>query len=336
MTDKIPGLDIVSTWPATLPHRIQEIAEANSDKVALKDGHGRVYTYAGLTKRVEAIAETLLAAGVEAGNRVLVFEDATADWPCSLLAIMRIGAVYVPLDLRNPAARLANVAKDCNPAVILIDDVTASEGPKVNVTGAKLINVSTIPLTPSAPVAIVADANSPGAILYSSGSTGTPKGVIIKHSGLRNEIEGYTKQWGLKAEKVLQQSAYTFNHSSDQIFTGLVNGGSVYTVPWDKRGDPLSITKIMKDEGITYTKATPAEYSLWMQFGPDNLKQAHDWRFAFGGGEQLTSFVTQQFASLDLPELRFFNSYGPAEISISSTKMEIFYREPLPYVRIPW
>lgn len=101
-----------------------------------------------------------------------------------------------------------------------------------------------------------------------------------------------------------------------------LNGGSVYTVPWDKRGDPLSITKIMKDEGITYTKATPAEYSLWMQFGPENLKQAHNWRFAFGGGEQLTSFVTQQFAALDLPKLRFFNSYGPAEISISSTKMK--------------
>ncbi|KAL8978053.1 MAG: hypothetical protein Q9177_006503, partial [Variospora cf. flavescens] len=163
--------------------------------------------------------------------------------------------------------------------------------------------------------------------LYTSGSTGTPKGIIVTHSGLRNEIEGYTKTWKLGAERTLQQSAYTFNHSSDQIYTGLVNGGMVYTVPWSKRGDPLEITKILHEQSITYTKATPSEYSLWMQYGGDNLRLATEWRRAFGGGEPLSSTITQEFADLGLPQLRVFNSYGPTEISISSTKMEVEYRK---------
>ena len=111
------------------------------------------------------------------------------------------------------------------------------------------------------------------------------------------------------------------------MYTGLVNGGMVYIVPWDKRGNPLEITNIIQKHAITYTKATPSEYSLWMQYGGENLKRASAWRFAFGGGEPLTTTVTQKFADLELPQLRVFNSYGPTEISISSTKMEVLYRE---------
>lgn len=83
----------------------------------------------------------------------------------------------------------------------------------------------------------------------------------------------------------------------------------------------------MHEQSITYTKATPSEYMLWMQYGGDQLRLASKWRSAFGGGESLTTTVTNEFAKLDLPDLRFYNSYGPTEISISSTKMEIAYRE---------
>lgn len=85
--------------------------------------------------------------------------------------------------------------------------------------------------------------------------------------------------WKLGVEGVLQQSAFTFNHSSDQIYRGLVNGRMVYVVPWSKRGDPFEITKIIQLHNITYTKATPSEYSLWIHYGYDNLRQASDWRF---------------------------------------------------------
>ena len=277
--------------------------------------------------RIEAISETLENLGVRPDCRVLVYEEPAADWTCSMLAIMRIGAVYVPLDLRNPMVRLAAVAKDCEPTAILVDSTTLADAPKLEAGDAHILNVSDLPYKPSSRVANRAQPNARAAILYTSGSTGTPKGIMVTHAGLRNEIEGYTKRWGLGAERVLQQSAFTFNHSSDQMYTGLVNGGSVYIVPAEKRGDPLSITEIMHKQAITYTKATPSEYSLWMQFGGDSLRQATSWRFAFGGGESLTSIVTQEFANLKLPQLHFFNSYGPTEISISSHKMEIPYRD---------
>ncbi|KAI0518349.1 hypothetical protein F5B22DRAFT_635407 [Xylaria bambusicola] len=321
------GRKMVSDWPETLPHRIDQVALENPDKVAVMDGFGKELTYTDLVNRIEAIAEALQNVGAGAGSRILVFQQAAADWPCSMLAIMRVGATYVPLDLRNPMPRLAAVAKDCEPLAILADATTITDAPQLGVANSALIDVSTLGESASGPVENLAKADTIAAILYTSGSTGTPKGIMVTHSGLRNEIEGYTKMWKLGAERVLQQSAFTFNHSSDQMYTGLVNGGMVYVVPWSKRGNPLEITEILQRYSITYTKATPSEYLLWMQYGGDNLRQATQWRFAFGGGENLTTTVTQEFADLGLQRLRVFNSYGPTEISISSTKMEIPYRD---------
>ncbi|KIL88416.1 polyketide synthase [Fusarium avenaceum] len=322
------GTKLVSDWPATLPHRIDQVAQNMPERVALLDGIGSILTYSDMSNRIQAISEALLAAGAGSGSRILVYQQPAADWTCSMLAIMRIGAIYVPLDLRNPIPRLASVAKDCSPKVILADTTTLEDAPKLEAgDGCCIINVSGLPLAPNTHIANRADADSPAAILYTSGSTGLPKGITVTHAGLRNEIEGYTKTWGLGDERVLQQSAFTFNHSSDQMYTGLVNGGSVYIVPAEKRGDPVQITNIIQQHAITYTKATPSEYSLWMEFGKEALSQASDWRFAFAGGEPLTRMVIHEFATLDLPGLHFFNSYGPTEISISSHKFEIAYRE---------
>lgn len=316
-----------SDWPASLPHRIDQIAQQNPNKTALIDGIGSDLTYADMINRIESIAEQLQNAGLGNGSRVLVFEQAASDWVCSMLAIMRIGGIYVPLDLRNPLPRLAAVAVSCEPSAILADDTTVGDVAQLNVAYAHVINVSTVPRQASKHIDNVAQATSTAAILYTSGSTGTPKGIEVTHAGLRNEIEGYTKTWKLGAERTLQQSAFTFNHSSDQIYTGLVNGGTVCIVPWSKRGDPIEVTKLIKQHAITYTKATPSEYLMWMQYGGDNLREAFSWRSAFGGGEPMTSIVTQEFANLGLSQLHLYNSYGPTEISISSTKMELEYRD---------
>ncbi|KAI1669902.1 Acyl transferase domain containing protein [Pyrenophora tritici-repentis] len=319
------GPELEKNWPATLPHRIDQMAQLNGTSTALADGYDKKYSYSDMIKRIEAIAEALVNAGVRNGNRVLVFQQATSEWICSLLAIMRIGGVYVPLDLRNPMERLVAQASHCAPAAVLADDDNVKNAPQLAVP--VILNVSNIPAYPTNPVPNVAESNQPAAILYTSGSTGTPKGIVIQHSGICNQMEGYTKTYQLGAERVLQQSAFTFDFSLDQIFTGLVNGGMLFVVPSDKRGDPLSITEIMWRQSITYTKVTPSEYSMWMQYGHDNLVKASEWRFAFAGGEPLTKAILRQFSSLDLPYLRLSNSYGPAETSIASHKGFIDYRQ---------
>ncbi|KAL4757023.1 uncharacterized protein BDW70DRAFT_171762 [Aspergillus foveolatus] len=327
--DLARGPSVPSTWPETLPQRVDEIASKNATGVAVKDGDGNQLTYAELQAEISKIAHALIESGVNAGDRVAVFQQPTTTTISTLLAILRVGAVYVPLDLRSPIPRLKAVVADCQPTVLLVHKATAKYAtPLANKeTNTKIINVSTLAASEAALPAnrAVPDANA--VILYTSGSTGTPKGVMLTHSGIRNVVEGLASQFDLGAETVLQQSALTFDLSLNQIFVPLTRGGTLFVVPQSKRGDAVEIAQIVKDEGVTYTLATPSEYSYWLRFGADALKSATKWKLAFSLGEELKPRLKEEFRSIERSDLRLINTYGPAEITVMSHAAEIFYQK---------
>lgn len=270
--------------------------------------------------RIQAISTSLSNAGVQQRSRVAVFQQPSADWICSLLAIWHVGATYIPMDLRNSVSRLSAIAEAAKPSAILCDAETEKDVPKLNST-ATSINVTGLPDT-TIITETKAKMNTPALILFTSGSTGTPKGIIMHHSALRNTIEGPSKQYNIGAERVLQQSAFTFDFSLDQILCGLANGGSVYVVSKEDRLDPMAISRIIAEEGITYTRATPAEYASWITYGAEDLMKASKWKFAWGGGERMPPSLRQSIESLELEGLTLYNSYGPAE-SITCTKIAL-------------
>ncbi|KAL2065966.1 hypothetical protein VTL71DRAFT_3636 [Oculimacula yallundae] len=316
------GTSMISEWPATLVHRIDDIMKQHPDRIAIKDGNNTILTYQALSERVHSIASNLLSRGVEAGSRVAVFQDPSVDFVCSMLAILRINAVYVPLDLRNPISRLSGIVANCQTVAILAHDKTMYDCSKLSPT-ASIINVTELSFRNWVPITTTPE--SEAMILYTSGSTGEPKGIVLLHSGLVNEIEGFTREYGVKAETILQQSAVSVDICNAQIFTALTLAGTLYVVPKEKRGDPLELCSLIHQEGITYTKATSSEYSLWIKYGKDILSQCHHWNTAWSAGESLSSQQALDFRNLALRQLRLFNSYGPAEISMSCTKTEIPY-----------
>src|SRR5580658_2618549 len=89
-TDIETGPSIPLVWPITMSHRIEEMSLANADSIALKDGVGNSYTYAAMTKRVDALASALMAGGAKEGSLVAVFQEPAADWIISLQAIWKI------------------------------------------------------------------------------------------------------------------------------------------------------------------------------------------------------------------------------------------------------
>ncbi|KAE8150730.1 hypothetical protein BDV25DRAFT_139560 [Aspergillus avenaceus] len=313
-----------SEWPETLSHRIANVAEQNLEKEAVKDGNGNTLTYADLQQRAQSISEAITKAGVKPKSRIGVFQQPTVDWVCSLLAIWHAGGTYVPLDLRNALPRLATISKAAKLSAILCHNETEGEVPELHST-ATIVNVSVLnDMVTNGVTKTQAKASTPAAVLFTSGSTGTPKGVVQRHSAFRNTIEGLTRQYGIGAERVLQQSAFTFDFSLDQILCGLVNGGSVYIATKESRGDPGAISNIIESECITYTRATPSEYASWITYGAQNLSKASAWKFAWGGGEVMPQSLRLSIASLGLEGLRLYNSYGPAE-SITCTKTEVPY-----------
>ncbi|GLI77277.1 putative Hybrid PKS-NRPS biosynthetic cluster [Penicillium ochrochloron] len=311
-----------------LESRVEQVASQNKDAVAVRDGNGTSISYGALMNRSQAIAATLQKAGVDPGSKVMVFQQPNVDWIVSLLAIWRIGCIYVPMDVANPLTRLAAIVETCQPSVILTDATTSPNANSLGAGNALTLNVSNVPAYASAIVPDLSRSAQAAVIIYTSGSTGTPKGITVKHEGLRNYIEGSIKMYGMETpQTTLQQSTLSFDISLEQIFTGLATGGSVFMCPLNQRGDPLEITKVMRDEHITYSQATPSEYLMWLQYGMSTLRQCSDWKYAIAGGERLTNTVAKQFAALNLSNVRLINSYGPAEISCGSSFHEIDYRQ---------
>lgn len=277
--------------------------------------------------RSKQIAEALVKLNIAPLSSIAVHEEPSPEWIFSILAIMFIGAIYVPLDPSLPSARLATMVKSCEPSAILVDEFTASKLDGLNLSrDISIINVSNISEPTSDTIQIHARACDPAAILFTSGTTGVPKGVILSHEALRNHEESVTNLHGFGAEAVLQQSALSFDLSLNQIFIALVNGGRLVILPRSFRGDPNRIVKVIIDKGITYTSATPSEYLSWFQYGFPDVSRSKTWRFATSAGEQFPLKLWDEFEKLHNlfdHEFRTFNIYGPTEVTISSNETEI-------------
>jgi hybrid polyketide synthase/nonribosomal peptide synthetase ACE1 len=303
--------------------------DAHATQPALKDGLGNTLTYSQMKSRIKSIAAVLVNNGATEGTTIGVFQNPSADWICSMLAIFRVGATYIPLDLRNSSARITSIVETAKPAIILTDHTTTSQIDQIGAHDAVQVVVSDIMTSYSLPnVPNRAAPEAQAVILFTSGTTGKPKGVMLTHVNLRTQCEGYSRMVDLPSmvSVVLQQTIYNFDVSLDQIFAALADGGCLYVVPADKRGDPQAITKIIAEQGVTYTVATPSEYETWFRYAPDTLAKCKSWNYAFGGGEHLHTGLINEFANLSaqhIPGLRLFNNYGPTEASLAITKGEV-------------
>ncbi|EFR01005.1 lovastatin nonaketide synthase [Nannizzia gypsea CBS 118893] len=311
------GPSMKSAWPETIPQRIEAVLRANPDQVALKDAGDTPFSYREMAGRASDIAGALQATGVKSGSHVAFLQEPTVDWICSMLAVFNLGAVYVPLDCREPAGRLKAILEDCKPDALIFHPPTSNQARAVLPKATAAIDISNIK-SHKKTVASLAHPESPAIILYTSGSTGTPKGVVLSHSNLRNQIEALTYTLKPKEEAVLQQTAITFDLSIIQALLALCNGGSVYVVPQSVRGDAIKISKIMANHRITFSLATPLEYSSWLQFGHKYLEKCTKWKYAGSAGDVLPPKLVREFNGLQGVNAQLINLYGPAETAVAT------------------
>lgn len=140
-----------------------------------------------------------------------------------------------------------------------------------------------------------------------------------------NEIEFSAVTYGVK--KVLQESSLSSDMSLTQIFSALAFGGTLYVVPAFMRAKAASVAKVINEECITMTGATPSEYLAWMAHGAAELKHSTGWRIAICGGEPMTESLVSDLTSLEKApgDLKLSNAFGPTEATCSSNRREVEY-----------
>ena len=308
-------------WPDTLSKRVDNMIEEYREETAIIDSRGSM-TYGELENAICLATSFMQSRRLRIGSAVAVLCQPSSDSVVALLAIMRLGLVYVPLDTNIPAGRHAAILEDCTPALILYHQETVEMASKIS-THIPSIDLSLLSSTFSTlnnkMDQNLSCADGPAILLYTSGSTGKPKGIQMNNAGYLNHLALKSSLLSLNREVVLQQSSFGFDMSLTQVFCALANGGSLVIVPKNSRGDPIALSELMLDHGVTFTIATPSEYNSLLRYGQTSLQDCRSWKHACMGGEVVTQQLIQSFSELNNPNLELTNCYGPTETSLAVT-----------------
>ncbi|MFJ7780551.1 amino acid adenylation domain-containing protein [Streptomyces yangpuensis] len=306
-----------------LHHLFERAADAHGDRPAVGDPDGTL-DYAGLDRRANRLAHTLLARGVRPGDRVGLLLERTAAVPAAILGVLKTGAAYVPVDLAAPADRAALVFGDTAVTLVLTDRPDrAPDGPWQTLDlAADAEEIA------AAPAVRPPAAGRPGDIAYlifTSGSTGRPKGVAVAHEHVSRLLDSGRAPFGFGPDTVWTLfHSYAFDWTVWELWGALLHGGRLVVVPHLTSRSPEEFTALLDEERVTHLCLTP---SALRQLEPALRRRPRalpDLRWIMLGGEALDPGVVQRWYGLDpLPPARICNLYGITETTVHVTTHDV-------------
>jgi amino acid adenylation domain-containing protein len=308
------GTQVNSQNDRTIISRFLQIAEQHSTRPAVRfldDGEWREWTYESLAGKALSIRSTLVEHGVQRGDAVGVDAIRHPNTIAALIAILSLGAHYVPLDRRQPKARLQMLIDDTGLRVLLTAAETDPFDDICHAVGLR----GEFPDEPSdlhalADVATVHEEDV-ACVLFTSGSTGKPKGVRIPHRGPYNYVVGQDYFPLNETTAFLHLAPLSFDASMQEIWGSILNGGTCVVFPHDAAPTRDTLESATREAGVNTIFLTATLFNN--VFASDRAFKAGI-KIAMTGGEA-ASVQHFRLAALALPDARLFNGYGPTECS---------------------
>ncbi len=263
--------------------------------------------YATLEARSFALAAQLRAMDVGPGSVVAVALPRSLELVIALLAVLRAGAAYLPLDLAHPDERLARILASAQPVCVLAATDVSARMAGVPVLAPEQWTA----LSFAAPWADPAPSDA-AYVIYTSGSTGEPKGVVIEHRAIVNRLLWMREHYGIRADdRVLQKTPATFDVSVWEFFLPLLCGATLVVAGPDAHRDPTELARLIRGHGITTAHFVP---SMLDAFLAAQASEGLQLRRVFTSGEALDASLRDRFHARMQAELH--NLYGPTEAAV--------------------
>ncbi|MFL5540994.1 MAG: non-ribosomal peptide synthetase, partial [Longimicrobiaceae bacterium] len=315
--------------PATIHARIARQAARTPDAAAVEDGARRV-TCAELEDRAARLAGRLRALGVRPGALVGVRAERSVETVAAVLAVLRAGGAYLPLDPAYPAERQAYMLADSGAALLL--DGTGAGAP-AGYAGRVAELAAELAASESSPPFVdeVADPEDLAYVIYTSGSTGQPRGVAVPHRALSAYVDAARQAYALTpADRFLQFAPLSFDSSVEELFAPLAAGAAMVLrdaamlesvdVFWEACGR-LSLT----------VASLPTAYWHELAAAMDRAAPAvpASLRVMIVGGERALPERVASWRRRVGDRVRLINSYGPTETTVAATLHEVRADEPV-------
>ncbi|MBK8901319.1 MAG: non-ribosomal peptide synthase/polyketide synthase [Anaerolineaceae bacterium] len=291
-------------------HRFEQQADATPEAVAVLFGDQQL-TYAQLDARANQLAHFLQANGVQPNDPVGIMIPRSLEMVTAVLAILKAGAGYVPLDPDYPPDRLQLMLDHADVRLLLTHSSL-----DLSDVGCSRINVNELDLSPFAEgrVTAVIDPEHSVYVIFTSGSTGTPKGVVLPHRALNNMLAWQKKAMFRQGPtRTLQFTSLSFDVHFQEMFSTWQAGGTLVLIPDDVRRDGEQLLATLQKYRIErlflpfVALHNLAEAAHWLDSYPDTLQEV------ITAGEALQSTPPIRDFFKKLPGCAFHNHYGPSE-----------------------
>ncbi|MDQ4102221.1 MAG: amino acid adenylation domain-containing protein, partial [Actinomycetota bacterium] len=318
--------------PVTLPALFEAQAARTPDALAVRCTDTRL-SYTDCNQRANQLARLLIARGAGPERFVAVALPRSAELIVALLAVLKAGCAYLPIDPSHSAERIALMCTDAQPPLVLTTDEVADRLPAVagmdrlvldraELTTQSCDNISDIER--SAPL----HGAHPAYVIYTSGSTGQPKGVVISHTALANFLSSMAERFPLDGNsRLLAATTIAFDIAALELYLPLLSGATVVLAN-EVGSDPDALVGMVADCGVTIMQATPSRWQTIVSAHPAGVRGMR----MLVGGEALPPALaaTMQDLAADVTNL-----YGPTETTIWSTAARLDDRPGAPTIGRP-
>ncbi|MFG3056406.1 amino acid adenylation domain-containing protein [Kitasatospora sp. NPDC048239] len=320
--------DTARELPATtLPELFEAQAARTPDATALVH-QGAESTYAELNERANRLAHLLVEHGVGPETLVGIHLERSTDLITALLAVLKAGGAYLPIDPDYPAERIGYMLADARPALVITSEHTRRTLPEAEAV-ARIVLDDPDTLTRLAglgttnPVSALLPSH-PVYVIYTSGSTGRPKGVVIEHSALAHYLRWSVEAYPSVRGGTLLHSSVAFDLAVTTLYAPLISGGRIEIAPLEDGA------RVQGGDRLTFLKGTPSHIPL-LSVLPEGFSPSGE---LVVGGEQLLGEVLDAWRKVR-PGATVVNEYGPTEATVGCMEYRVLPSDAVPDRAVP-
>ncbi|WP_418515014.1 amino acid adenylation domain-containing protein [Delftia sp. PS-11] len=307
------------SWPQALPvHRLFEAQARQRPQAPALAADGQVFSYGDLDQRAGRLAQALIDQGLRPGQRVGLVAERGAGMVAGLLAILKAGAAYVPVDPALPDERMQYMLQDSGACLVLASGLAPGRLAGLDGSMPQVLDLEQLERAGTAPAPRVEVHGEQAAyVIYTSGSTGRPKGVVVRHAAFSNFLQSMAAQPGLQAQDVvLATTSLSFDIAGLEIFLPLAVGAQLVVAGREQVRDAAALAALLERSRASVMQATPSGWRLLLAGG---WKAAQPLK-ALCGGEALAPDL---IALLRAAGVDLWNLYGPTETTIWSSLQQV-------------